>query len=54
MTALLRSSIEDFQVTELPAFAPSGEGEHLLVTVEKRGQNTVQVAKWRAQWAGVG
>ena len=54
MTALLRSSIEDFQVTELPAFAPSGDGEHLLVTVEKRGQNTVQVAKWLAQWAGVG
>ena len=54
MTAVLRSEVEDFQVTELPAFAPSGDGEHLLLTIEKRGQNTVQVAKWLAQWAGVG
>lgn len=54
LTAALRSQIEDFQVTELPAFAPSGDGEHLLLTIEKRGQNTVQVAKWLAQWAGVG
>ncbi|WP_083489747.1 tRNA pseudouridine(13) synthase TruD [Stenotrophomonas ginsengisoli] len=54
MQAVLRSSAEDFQVTELPAFAPSGDGEHLLLTIEKRGQNTVQVAKWLAQWAGVG
>lgn len=53
MTALLREKVEDFQVVELPAFAPSGEGEHLLLTIEKRGQNTVQVAKWLAQWAGV-
>ena len=53
MTAVLRSQVDDFQVTELPAFAPSGDGEHALLTIEKRGQNTVQVAKWLAQWAGV-
>ena len=53
LTAVLRQQAEDFQVVELPAFAPSGEGEHLLLTIEKRGQNTVQVAKWLAQWAGV-
>lgn len=53
LTAVLRQRTEDFQVVELPAFAPSGEGEHLLLTIEKRGQNTVQVARWLAQWAGV-
>lgn len=53
LSAALRSCVDDFQVTELPAFAPSGDGEHLLLTIEKRGQNTVQVAKWLAQWAGV-
>ena len=51
--ARLRSQPEDFQVVELPAFAASGDGEHLLLTVRKRGHNTVQVAKWLAQWAGV-
>lgn len=28
---------EDFRVTELPAYEPSGEGEHVLFEVEKRG-----------------
>ena len=54
LTARLRSQPEDFRVVELPAFAASGDGEHLLLTVEKRGHNTVQVARWLAQWAGVG
>ena len=27
---------EDFQVEELPAYLPSGEGEHLYLWVEKR------------------
>lgn len=53
LTASLRSELEDFQVVELPAFEPTGDGEHLLLTIEKRGQNTVQVAKWLAQWAQV-
>lgn len=49
----LRSVPEDFQVDELPGFEPSGEGEHLLLCVRKRGQNTAFVAKRLAQWAGV-
>lgn len=52
--AQLRTQAEDFQVVELPSFAASGDGEHLLLTVRKRGHNTVQLAKWLAQWAGVG
>jgi tRNA pseudouridine13 synthase len=44
---------EDFFVEELPGFEPSGAGEHLLLTIEKRGMNTVFAAKRLAQWARV-
>lgn len=53
LRARMRSVPEDFQVDELPAFEPTGEGEHLLLTVRKRGQNTAHVARRLAQWAGV-
>ncbi|KAB7772394.1 tRNA pseudouridine(13) synthase TruD [Xanthomonas maliensis] len=53
LTAHMRSVPDDFQVDELPAFAASGEGEHLLLSVRKRGQNTAYVAKRIAQWAGI-
>jgi len=53
LRAQMRSVPEDFQVDELPAFEPSGEGEHLLLTVRKRGQNTAHVARRLAQWAGL-
>ncbi|SOT98031.1 tRNA pseudouridine synthase D [Xanthomonas arboricola pv. fragariae] len=51
--AAMRSTPEDFQVDELPAFEPTGEGEHLLLTIRKRGQNTAYIAKKLAQWAGI-
>ncbi|HEY0502791.1 MAG TPA: tRNA pseudouridine(13) synthase TruD [Lysobacter sp.] len=54
LTARMRSQPEDFFVEELPGFEPSGSGEHLLLTVEKRGLNTAFVARHLAQWAGVG
>lgn len=53
MTARIRSSAEDFFVEELPAFEASGAGEHLLLTIEKRGMNTAFAAKRIAAWAGV-
>ncbi len=53
LRAVIRSTPEDFFVEELPAFEPSGEGEHLLLTVEKRGMNTSHVARRLAEWAGV-
>ncbi len=53
LTAQIRSAPEDFFVEELPAFDPAGEGEHLLLTVEKRGLNTAFVAKELARWAGI-
>ena len=53
LAARIRTSPEDFFVEELPAFEASGAGEHLLLTVEKRGMNTTFAAKRIATWAGV-
>lgn len=53
LTGKIRTTPEDFQVDELPAFEPSGEGEHLLLTVRKHGANTVHVARQIARWAGL-
>lgn len=49
----MRTTPEDFIVEEIDAFEASGAGEHLLLTVEKRGMNTAFAAKRIAQWAGV-
>jgi tRNA pseudouridine13 synthase len=53
LSARIREAPEDFIVDEIDAFAPSGSGEHLLLTVRKRGMNTAFAAKRIAQWAGV-
>lgn len=44
---------EDFEVEELPAYAPSGEGEHLYLWVEKRGRDTRELVKALAGALGV-
>ena len=41
----VRVSEDDFRVEELPLYEPSGSGEHLYLTVEKRGRTTPEVAK---------
>ena len=51
--ARIRTTAEDFFVEEIAGFEPSGEGEHLLLTIEKRGLNTAAVAKRLADWAGL-
>jgi tRNA pseudouridine13 synthase len=53
LSARIRTGPEDFFVEEIPGFEPSGEGEHLLLTIEKRGLTTAAVAKRLAEWAGV-
>ena len=53
LSARMRSTPEDFFVEELPGFDASGVGEHLLLTIEKRGMNTAFAAKRIAEWAGV-
>jgi len=49
----IRESLSDFRVEEELGFSPSGEGEHALMFVEKRGANTNWVAGQLARHAGV-
>jgi tRNA pseudouridine13 synthase len=44
---------EDFEVEEIPAYEPSGEGSHTFLWIEKRQRNTEEVARWLAREAGV-
>ncbi|MRG98368.1 tRNA pseudouridine(13) synthase TruD [Polyangium spumosum] len=50
--ATIRTSPEDFVVEEIPAYAPSGKGEHLYVTLRKTGRNTPDVARDLAHYLG--
>jgi tRNA pseudouridine13 synthase len=52
-SADFRAQPEDFFVDEQLGFDLSGAGEHLCLHIEKRGQNTVWVAKHLAEWAGI-
>ncbi len=51
--AQLKSTPEDFRVTEQLSFLPSGSGAHWLLQVEKRAANTRWVAGELARLAGV-
>jgi tRNA pseudouridine13 synthase len=61
--AVIRATPDDFFVDELPAYGPSGEGEHVLVHLEKRSLTTdlavarlarvLDVDPRRAGWAGM-
>lgn len=53
LSAWMRSAPEDFIVEEIDAFEASGSGEHLLLTIEKRGMNTAFAATAIARWAGI-
>lgn len=50
----LKVTPEDFRVEELRPEPLSGEGEHFVVQVEKRGLTTEAVADWLARACGVG
>jgi tRNA pseudouridine13 synthase len=52
-TGRLKVEPEDFVVREWLGFVADGEGDHLLLTVRKRGANTHWVAKELAKRAGV-
>jgi tRNA pseudouridine13 synthase len=42
---LFKETDEDFLVTEIPAYLPCGEGEHLYVEIEKRGITTLEAIR---------
>ena len=51
--ARMRVKPADFVVEEIPSFDPSGEGEHLLLTIRKNGVTTQQVVAILAKWARI-
>jgi tRNA pseudouridine13 synthase len=51
--ATFRQCPEDFNVHEILDFEPSGEGEHLLVHIRKRDQNTQWIAGILAELANI-
>jgi len=51
---VLRAQPEDFVVDEVPAYPPSGAGNHVFVRIEKRGLNTAQAVQRIARALGVG
>ncbi|HMB43532.1 MAG TPA: tRNA pseudouridine(13) synthase TruD [Luteimonas sp.] len=53
LSARIRTTPEDFLVEEIDGFEATGSGEHLLLTIEKRGTNTAFAAAEIARWAGV-
>jgi tRNA pseudouridine13 synthase len=48
-----KSTPEDFEVEELPAYEPSGQGEHLFLWIEKRAHDTPWVARELARALGL-
>ncbi|HYE63509.1 MAG TPA: tRNA pseudouridine(13) synthase TruD [Phycisphaerales bacterium] len=44
---------EDFLVDEIPQYTPSGEGEHIYLTVTKRGLSTMEMVEVLARHFGV-
>lgn len=51
--ARIRVTPEDFEVEERLGFEPDGQGEHLLLWIEKRGVNTSWLGQQLARWAQV-
>jgi len=42
---VFKEADEDFLVTEIPAYLPCGDGEHLYVEIEKRGITTLEAIR---------
>lgn len=52
-SAQWRCEPEDFQVDEILGFEPDGEGEHVLLHIQKRDANTDWVARKLARFANI-
>jgi tRNA pseudouridine13 synthase len=42
---VIKESPDDFIVSEIPAYEPAGSGEHLYLTIEKRGITTLEAIR---------
>ena len=49
----LHPTPETFVVEEIPAYPPSGEGDHTYLWIEKRGLTTLEAMRRLAQALGV-
>ncbi|HUH12856.1 MAG TPA: tRNA pseudouridine(13) synthase TruD, partial [Longimicrobiales bacterium] len=49
----VRLRYEDFRVDEVPAYAPTGEGDHVFFRIEKTGLSTFQAVRDIARHLGV-
>jgi tRNA pseudouridine13 synthase len=52
ITGQLKATPEDFEVEELPAYLPSGSGEHLYLWIEKRALTTLEAVQRLASVLG--
>jgi len=52
-TGQIKQQPEDFIVEEILGFEPTGEGEHIFVQIQKRGENTDFLARQIAKYAGL-
>ena len=52
-SGVLRGKNEDFKVSEILSFEPSGEGEHIFLYIQKTGLNTEDVVKILSKYSGV-
>jgi tRNA pseudouridine13 synthase len=50
---VIKDSPDDFMVTEIAAYQPCGSGEHLYLTIEKRGMTTLEAIRRIARQLGV-
>ena len=53
ITGVIKRQPQDFRVEEILGFEPSGQGEHLLIQVEKCGINTQDAVRQIGKYAGV-
>jgi tRNA pseudouridine13 synthase len=52
ISVFFKESAEDFEVHEIPAYLPLGQGEHLYVRLEKRGLDTDRAIRALAEALG--
>ena len=50
---VIKQRPEDFLVDEIPQYTPSGEGEHIYLTITKRGLSTMEMVEVIARHFGV-
>ncbi len=49
----LKSQPEDFEVEEIPAYSPCGDGEHLYLWIEKRGVSADELSRHLSSVLGI-